>query len=504
MQLGQIAIQNKNLPEAVHWFGKALAESPKDPQIIACLGQSYCWQGKLEQGLQLLHQSGQLLLKKARKSRDINLVLDMVEQLQHWGDYPGALTLCKQSVQTNANVVRAYQLLALSHSRLNQKKPALAAGRQALKLVPDNPILAILLATLEMADGLNAEAKSRLEKVLQTPLLPAEPKFRAHKELARLLDKTKEYAQVFPHLHASAELAGRLPEVQRQDKKLVPKLLELNKIKFDNELLNRWSQADFSAEHAPPVFLLGFMRTGTTLTQEVLGAHPQVFVADETDLIVSVTQELKRLRPNQGNIPDQLRELDWDGVLHLRRHYWAQAAALYGDKIGERLLLDKTTMNTIDLGLIHTLFPDAKLVFLLRDPRDVILSCFMQTMIPNPSTVHLLDWRETAQFYALVMDWWLTLKPKLTMPFIEFRYEDAISDFEMAFKRVFDLLGLEWDAGVRDFHKKAAGKYISSPSYSQVAQPLYSSSVGRWQRFASEYQPVAEILQPFIDAFGYE
>ena len=161
-------------------------------------------------------------------------------------------------------------------------------------------------------------------------------------------------------------------------------------------------------------------------------------------------------------------------------------------------------MNTIDLGLINCLFPDAKLVFLLRDPRDVCLSCFMQTMIPTPSTIHLLTWQDTARFYAQVMDWWLTVKPRLTMDFIEFRYEDAVFHFETAFRQVFDLLGLNWDPAVADFHKKAAGKYIASPSFSQVSQPLYSSSVGRWRHYAAEYAAISNWLQPFISEFGYE
>ena len=504
MPLGQAAIQKNNFAEAVDWFTKASDENPKDPQVKACLGQSLCWQGKLGEGIAHLRQSGQLLLKKARKNRDTKLALDLAEQLQFWNDYAGALEVCKQAVQINPGFVRGYQLLALTHSRLNQKKSALAAGRKALQLVPDSAMLAILLATLEAAEGLTEEAKRRLEKVLQNPLLSPEEKFRAHKELARFLDKLGEYDRVFTHLHASGEISPRLPEVARQDVNLVPRMLDTNKAGFDHELLGRWSTTAFPVDQPAPVFLLGFMRTGTTLTQEVLGAHPGIFVADETDLVISTARELARMSNNQGSIPEQLRKLDFEGVLHLRAFYWNRARALFGGKIGSRLLLDKTTMNSIDLGLINCLFPDAKLVFLLRDPRDVCLSCFMQTMIPTPSTVHLLTWQDTARFYAQVMDWWLTVKPRLTMAFIEFRYEDAVFQFEPAFRQVFDFMGLDWDPAVADFHKNVAGKYIASPSFNQVSQPLYSSSVGRWRYYAAEYGAVSTFLQPFISAFGYD
>ena len=308
MQLGQAAIQKNNINEALEWFWKASEENPKDPQVKACLGQTLCWQGKRDEGISHLRQSGQLLLKKARKNRDTKLALDLAEQLQFWNDYSGSLEVCKQAVQINPGFVRGYQLLALNHSRLNQKKSALAAGRKALQLVPDSAMLAILLATLEAADGLTEEAKRRLQKVLQHPLLTPEEKFRAHKELARFLDKLGEYDQVFTHLHASGDISPRLPEVARLDMNLVPRMLDTNKAGFDRELLGRWSTTAFPADQPAPVFLLGFMRTGTTLTQEVLGAHPGVFVADETDLVISVVKELGRLSNNQGSVPEQLEE----------------------------------------------------------------------------------------------------------------------------------------------------------------------------------------------------
>jgi hypothetical protein len=89
------------------------------------------------------------------------------------------------------------------------------------------------------------------------------------------------------------------------------------------------------------------------------------------------------------------------------------------------------------------------------------------------------------------------------MPYIEFRYEDAVFDFEAAFRKVFDFIGLEWHPEVADFHKHATGKFIASPSFSQVAQPLYSSSVGRWKQYESEYAAVEQHLEPYLQKYGY-
>lgn len=502
LQRGIIAMQSQNLQEALACFKQAVEEEPKNPQAAACYGQALCWQGKRDEGVVELRRSGSLLIKKARKNKDTSQALMMVDQLHYWNDYTGALEIARQAVQINNQVVRGFQLLALTYSRLNQPKSALEAGRQALRLAPNNSMLSILLATLESANKLYEPAKTRLEKVLTQNLSPEE-KYRAHKELAIILDKLKLYPEVFPHLYASTQVSALLPEVKKQDASLVPKMLETNTQEFDQALLSRWAGVDFQEDHAPPMFLMGFMRSGTTLTQEVLGTHPDVFVADESDLIISVVNELERMLPKLSNTPQRLRQLDLAGVKHLRNFYWNHAVGLYGKALEGCRLLDKTTMNTIDAGLIATLFPDAKIVFVMRDPRDICLSCFMQIMIPTPSTVHLLGWEETARFYAQTMAFWLSIKPKLSIGYVEFRYEDAVADFETTFRRVFETVGLDWHPDVVDFHKNAAGKYIASPSFSQVAQPLYSSSVARWRRYEQEYAAILPLLAPYLEAFGY-
>lgn len=503
MQRGHAAVQARDFAMAAQWFERATQDNSKDSQARAALGQSLCWLGRLEEGLEHLRQSGQLLAKKARKTRDVSLLLSLVDQLHFWNDYAGALELAKLAAQFNPSEVRSFQLLALTHSRLNQRKAALAAGRQAAKLAPHSAILQILLATLEAAEKQYEPARQRLQQVLQQRLTPEEA-FRAHKELAGIRDKLGEYDQVFGHLHAAAEFSALLPEVRKQDPMLVPRMIESHKRGFDRELLGRWSDVEFEPDTPAPTFVLGFMRSGTTLTQEVLNAHTQVFVADETSLIRSLSDELQVMVPAVvGSSAEKLAALDRDGIRHLRRHYWSRARALFGNQLDGRHLVDKTTMNTIDLGLINCVFPDSKVLFVMRDPRDVAVSCFMQTMIPTPSTVHLFTWQGTADFYALVMDWWLAVRERLTLRYLEFRYEDAVADFEGTFRKVFDFLQLPWDPAVADFHKQAAGRYINSPSFGQVAQPLYASSVARWRRYEADFAPIEARLRPYVQAFGY-
>lgn len=503
LQRGYAAIQSRNFADAVHWFEKALAETPEDAQAMSWLGQTLCSLGRRAEGARHLRRSGQHLLAGARLSGDASRVLEVVQQLQQWGDFPGALELLNQAVPINDSGFRGFQLLAVTLAQLNRKTEALDAGRQALARAPENTMMQILVASLEADAGLNEDARRHLETVLGGQP-DAREAFRAHKELARVLDSLKAYEQVFPHLEAAAQLSASLPEYSQQNLALLPGLIQANQAGFDRELMGRWSGHAFPQDQPTPIFLVGFFRSGTTLTQEVLGAHPDIFVADETDFVWAMQRELQQMDGSADSIPDKLRKLDLAGVLRLREFYWNRVKGRFGDSIGQRRLVDKFTLNTIDVGLINCIFPDAKVVFVMRDPRDVCVSCFMQLMVPTPATAHLLSWQGTADFYARVMDWWMHIRQRMTLDFIEFRYEDAVARFEPTYRQVFDFLGLAWDPGVANFHERAQKKHIASPSRNQVAQPLYSSSVARWRHYEAAFAPVAEKLDPFIRAFDYE
>lgn len=503
IQNGQAALQSRNFDKAVACFAKALESAPKDPQLLASLGQSLCWAGQRAKGLDYLQQSGSFLLKKAKKSRDVKQALMLVEQLHFWEDYHGALALLKQIIKVNNREVKAFQLQALTCSRLNKPEQGLAAAKQALKIAPDNAQLNILAASLEVACKQHKKAQQRLEKVLTKASLSPEEKYRTHKELAKILDKSQQYDQVFPHLHASSAAAKNIPEVQKQNASFVVDMVKTYTSEFDSKLLTRWVDADFSQDNPPPVFVMGFLRSGTTMTQEVLGAHSEVFVADEARITSSMREELNKICNYKGNLPEQLQQINFSQVEQLRSFYWAQVRNRFGDSVENKCFIDKTTMNTIDLGLINCIFPDAKVIFVLRDPRDICLSCLMQVMEPNPLTIQLLDWQGTADFYALVMNWWETIKKQMNMAFIEFRYEDAIANFDQTYGKVFDFINIPWDPSVTDFHKSAAKKFIVTPSFSQVSQPLYSSSVARWRHYKADVTAIDPVLQPFVKLYGY-
>ncbi len=496
---GKAAIEAKKISEAVGWFQKAVERDPGNAQALAALGQALCWEGRQREGLDCLHRSGKLLLKNARKTGNLNSVLMLIDQLHFWGDFQGALPLSQQAVRLQPGNLRTWQLLALTCLRLNLTTQALEAARQALRKAPDSPVLQLLFATTLTLNGDYEKAHTLLDTLLSKHLTP-EQRFRTHKELARVLDKRHQYEAVFPHLYAAADIARELPQIQKQDRSFVPKIIETYQKKLSPKLLNRFGDKPFTDSPPAPVFLIGFMRSGTTLTQQVLNSHPEIFVADEPDLISLLRRQID---PDPHKVPDRLAKLEKDQICSLRHFYHERIQGRYGDIPEDMLLVDKTTMNIIDLGIIHTVFPDSRIIFLIRDPRDVCLSCFLQIMEPSPSTVHLYYWKETALYYRTVMEWWQTLKARISIPWIEVRYEEAVTQFESCFRNVLDFLDLDWHSNMTNFHSQATGNYIASPSFNQVTQPLYHSSVGRWRHYQAETEKILPILSPSVASLGY-
>ena len=503
MERGHAAAAAHDAAEAARWFEKEVEANPGDAQARAWLGQALCSIGRREDGIGYLLEAGAQLFESGRSSGDMSKVFEIATQLQRWGDFEGAAALLEPASQVARRDFRGFQLLAVTYAQLNRKTDAVAAGEEALRLAPANAMMQVLQASLEADLGRNEAARQRLRAVLDSQP-DARVGFRAHKEMARIVDKLGAYEDVFPHLHAAGHLSKLIPEYAAQDATLIPKQVEASRRWFDPDSLRSWAATPLSDDYPPACFLMGFMRSGTTLTQEVLDAHPGVFVSDEVDFLTPVKRELQQLDPSAVTVEEKIKRLDVSGIARLRKVYWTGVREHYGDRIGARLFVDKFTMSTVELGLIDRVFPDARIVFVMRDPRDVCLSCFMQLMVPTPTTVQLLSWEGTAQFYTLVMDWWLYMRQAMTVRYIEFRYEDAVSRFEPTYRAVFDFLGLSWDPAVVDFHARAARKFIASPSRTQVAQPLYSSSVGRWRLFGAEFEKVAERLDPFVKAFHYE
>jgi hypothetical protein len=200
--------------------------------------------------------------------------------------------------------------------------------------------------------------------------------------------------------------------------------------------------------------------------------------------------------------PDQLAALTQDEITRLRQLYFEIADQALKRQAGS-LLVDKMPLNTVEVALIHRLFPNAKIILSLRHPSDVCLSCFMQSFALNAGMSNFLTLEGAANLYERVMTLWRRYESQLELSVFRMRYEDLIDDLEGSARELLEFLELPWDDAVLNYHHHAATRNIITPSYSQVTQKIYTRARYRWLRYEKYMDPMIKRLQPFIDEFGY-
>jgi len=167
------------------------------------------------------------------------------------------------------------------------------------------------------------------------------------------------------------------------------------------------------------------------------------------------------------------------------------------------LLVDKLPLNLVDLGYANLLFPDARVLVALRDPRDVCRSCFMQHLQLNDSMINFCSLEQTVETYAAAMDLWLAYRDSLTVAWREVRYEDLVADFETVVRSLLSFIGLDWQEAVARYRENSTGRSVATPSYCQVTREIYRESIGRWRSYRQEVAAVSAKLSPYVAAFDY-
>jgi hypothetical protein len=247
------------------------------------------------------------------------------------------------------------------------------------------------------------------------------------------------------------------------------------------------------------VFLLGFPRSGTTLLEQVLAGHPDVEAMEERDAFIAAIPEF--IASNAGL--DRLASLPEAELEQYRRAYW-DFVAQYGHRTDRKVFIDKMPLNTVLLPLIARLFPDAKILFALRDPRDVVLSCFRRHFGMTRQMYEMTTLASAAAYYDAVMGLAKIYRGKLALDLIETRHEDLLQDFEAETRRLCAFLGLEWREDMKNFAQRARDSVINTPSGAQIARGLTKAGMSQWQRYADAMAPVLPQLAPWVAAYGYE
>jgi len=388
--------------------------------------------------------------------------------------------------------------LASALDRLNDLAGAEAAIEQARSLAPADPSLTYLQASLEHRLGLLDSARDHLDEMLSKDL-SEDHRGEALCELGEVLDKLGDSAAAFGAIVEGNALRARSPAARGADGGRFLARVAAARAGFTNERIRAMAEKAPTGDRSPPVFFVGFPRSGTTLMERALKAHPEIVTTDERSPLMPIVTELS----NNRAYPESLDSLTGDDLERLQDRFWAAAEAQHGPLEGRRLV-DKMPLNIVNLGLANGLFPEARVLVALRDPRDACLSCFMQRFQFSDAMANFLDLERTAETYVAVMGLWLHYRQALSLPWLEYHYEDLVADFRGTLEGVLDFIGVGWHEQVMAYAEHAKEQVVTTPSYRQVTEQVQTRAAGRWRRYRSEVANVLPVLQPLIDAFGYD
>ena len=246
---------------------------------------------------------------------------------------------------------------------------------------------------------------------------------------------------------------------------------------------------------APPVFIFGFPRSGTTLVEHILGAHPQLAATDERNVLGAVLARVDR--DLGGKDPARLTDAE---VVSLRTAYADSARRWVPDG---RRVIDKIPLNIVHTALVRRVFPDAPILVMLRDPRDCVWSAFVQAFSPNAAMMNTTSLEGTARLYATTMAVWLRARALPGLRFTELKYEDIVADVQVGARALVAATGLPWHDDVADYRAHLARQTVRTPSFAAIAKPVTTTRIGRWRHFPDAMAPILPTLAPFVAAFGY-
>lgn len=257
--------------------------------------------------------------------------------------------------------------------------------------------------------------------------------------------------------------------------------------------LKKCRPALLSLASADPVFIVGSPRSGTTLLDTLLGALPELQVFEEMPMLAEVENEF----------PDLANQTDVGTLDAARQRYFGLAARMGGDADGRRIV-DKMPLHLTHMPIINRLFPNAAIILVERHPCDVVLSCYMSNFTLNRAMRSYTGLEEAARTYDAIFENWHKARKLLAVNVHHVRYERMVADLEGEMRPLIAFLGLPWRDEVLDNQANAARRgLVRTASYSQIGQPLYTRSSGRWERYRHHLEPVIPILKPWVDKMGY-
>ena len=491
---GQGRLQAGRPQDALDVLTRAYEMAPDDPEVLNTLGVCLTQLSRQREAVPLLEKAAGI----APQIHHIHLHL--ATALEDMGELRRAQAALEEATRRRPNYTFALARLAGLHARRGEFDKARKYAEQTLRF-ENIPGATIALAMAEFAAGKLDATRWRIKPLVDDPRAGPINQFIALGILGDVLDAEGKTVEAFAvYARAREILRAYVAPRFTGEESAIDRVRRLTAY-FRTAPIEPWRAQPATADTSKPehVFLVGFPRSGTTLMEQALASHGDIRTMEEVDCLGDTAGEY--FYANGGM--ERFAALCEADLVKLRDEYWARVAAS-GAKTDRRVFIDKMPLNSVHQGLIARLFPGAKILFALRDPRDVILSCFRRRLVMSAHMFELSTFEGAAAFYHAVMTLAQLYREKLGLPTLDVRHEDMIADFDGQMRRVCAFLGVPFDAAMRDFAAHARDRDIKTPSANQVVRGLNSEGAGQWKKYSEQFASVLPVLDPWAERFGYE
>jgi Tfp pilus assembly protein PilF len=418
------------------------------------------------------------------------------------GETAAAAKAYLRSVELHPHNAQGWGNLAHLAARRGDKDETRLYSDRALALQPGQSTAILALVAAEMDTP--AAGERRVRDLLAQPGLNNSERGLALGLLGDALDALERPAEAFAaYLEGnSCFRAESALQFEAPDQATVPATMQW---------LNAWAESltpkSWGAQRREGggrgtelghVFLIGFPRSGTTLAENVLARHPDVVSLEEKNTLgASVTEFLR-----DAKSAAHLASMSDRALQPYRDDYWTRVRS-YGIEPSDKIFIDKHPFNTLKIPLIYALFPNSKIIFSIRDPRDVVFSCFRRRFSLNSSMYEFLDLARTAAFYDSAMHLAETFRKLQSIDRYQLVYENLVSDFPGQARAICEFVGVGWRPDLVDFAARARRGDVASASSAQIARGLYADGIGHWRRYREQMAPVLDKLRPWVQRWGY-
>lgn len=435
-----------------------------------------------------LHRAGKLndaaeiyanVLKQDPKNSGAMHLLGVIAG--QFGDFKEAEQLIQAAIKLNPKDAAMYHNLAGNKQVQGQLGMAKALFLQSIKLDPNYAEAYFNYSSVMKFEKNTPEFVEPIERLLNNENLADLDHCYLEFALGKYYDDLKEYEQAFQHYDSGNALRKHVFDRSEYIATLNAQLKYI-----DNDCYVRQKQYGRASEL--PVFIVGMPRSGTSLLEQVLSSHTQIFgageLADIPGIVDAVPGHSAQAHPYPRCVTDiKPKALSGFGDLYIKK-----LESLGGDAIR---VVDKNPGNHMHLGLILTMFPQARIIHCSRDALDTCISCYFQNFRAGQEFAFSFEGLATYyQGYRKYMEHWKKIAPERIF---DLQYEDMVTDTETKAREVISFLGLEWEPACLEFHKSK--RPVRTASSIQVREPIYSRRIGRWERYGDSFKPLRKLLE---------